>query len=378
MNVLLISVQNNLDALGTKYLHYYLLNHGYNSTILFLTDFNSEDKNTLETIRNFVNDREPGFIGISMMSLEYYKSRDITMYLKENGCEIPVVWGGIHPSIDPEMCLKYADYVCIGEGEKTIVDIADAVKNKKTLNTINNLCYTDNGTLRRNPLYPRIADLDEIPYYDHLPVNSYIYDNDTISQLDRKLFKRHARYLGTTYTIISSRGCPFSCTFCCNNFLSRLYDSKKIRRRSKENILAELEKAKQDHPELEYVNFLDDCFLAANRTYLEELAELYKEKIGLPFIARGIPIFIKHDQLNYLKDAGLAWLSLGLQSGSDRICTEIYKRKSLKKDFLRAAKIVNDLDIAVFYDVITDNPFETEEDALDTIETLIETPKPIK
>lgn len=376
MNILLISIQKDLDIIGLKYLHYYLSKNSYNSFLLHLPYFNPNNDDVLENIRKFVLEIDPKLIGISLMSVEYSHACDLTKYLKNNFESMPIIWGGIHPTISPEGCLDYADYVCIGEGERTTLDFANAINKNENIKTIKNLCYRENGRIKKNPLYPLIENLDEIPSYDHIPINSFIQENKRILPLDKKLFKRAARYLGTTYSVISSRGCPFSCTYCCNNFISRLYESKKVRRRSIWNIIPELKEAVDDNPEIEYINFQDDCFLACSNEYLREFCQAYKEKIRKPFIARSIPIYITRDKIKSLKDAGLAWISLGLQSGSDRTLKEIYKRKSLKADFLKAARIISDFNIAAFYDVILDNPFENEEDKLETVKTLIETPKP--
>ncbi|NQT46027.1 MAG: cobalamin B12-binding domain-containing protein [Candidatus Omnitrophica bacterium] len=377
MNILLISVQKDLDIVGLKYLHYYLLKNGYNSRLLHLPNFNLNDNNTVENIDKFVREINPMLIGISLMSIEYYNARALTMYLKSNFKSIPVIWGGIHPTVCPEMCLDYADYICIGEGERTIIDLAKAIKNNENLKTINNLCYLENGQVEKNELYPLIEDLNEIPSYDHIPVNSFIQgENKRIVPIGKKVFKKYARYKGTVYDIMSSRGCPFSCTYCCNNSIDKLYQTKKVRRRSVENLIFELEKAINDNPGIEYINFQDDCFLACNDEYLKKFCEIYKEKINKPFIAAVIPIYVTRNKIKYIKDAGLAWISLGLQSGSDRVCKEIYKRKSLKADFLKAAGIIKDFNIAAIYDIILDNPFENEEDKFETIQTLIETPKP--
>ncbi|MEW5818240.1 MAG: radical SAM protein, partial [Spirochaetota bacterium] len=349
MGILLISLQKDLDILGLKYLHYSLLNKSYDSLFLCLPAFNPNNAKALEQIREFVLDHSPGLIGISLMSVEYDNACSLTAYLKSCFPSIPIIWGGIHPTIAPEMCLDYADYVCIGEGERTILDAAGAIDRNESLTNINNLCFKTHGQLKKNPLYPLIESLDEIPFYDHIPVHCYIQDHKGILPVSKRSFQKHARYSGTTYSVMSSRGCPFSCTYCCNNFISRLYGSKKVRRRSIGNVISELERAVQNNPEIEYINFQDDCFLACTGEYLREFCEAYQEKVKKPFIVRSIPTYITWDKMESLKRAGLAWISVGLQSGSDRVCREIYQRRSLKADFLKAAGLIRDFQIAAFY-----------------------------
>ncbi|MCQ9207645.1 MAG: B12-binding domain-containing radical SAM protein [Omnitrophica bacterium] len=376
MKTLLVSLQKDMNAVGLKYLHFYLLKKEYNSHILFLPNFNPADINHLEAIRCFVREINPGLIGISLMSTEYYKARSLTRYLKNHVPSVPVIWGGIHPTISPEHCLECADYVCIGEGERTIVAIVEAISAGKDIKRINNLCYLEGGAIRRNALNPLVDNLDEIVSHEQVPQNSYILANGGVRQFNRKLFMTYDRYLGKSYITRIGRGCFFSCTYCCNNFITRLYGSNRIRKRSMPNVIEELAKALKDSPQTEYFGFMDDCFLAYGDEYLREFCRIYKERIGKPFAIQAIPVFITRDKLEILKDAGLAWISVGLQSGSDRVCKEVYKRKSLRSHFLKASSVINDLGIAAYYDLILDNPFETEKDSLETIETLIETPKP--
>lgn len=375
-DILLISLQKDIDITGLKSLHYSLLRNSYKSLLLFLPDFQEQDK-SLEHIASFVQLHSPSIIGLSLMSHEYTGACHLTKYFKTHFPQTPIMWGGIHPTLAPEECLQYADYVCIGEGEQTILDVARNVKNGNIdLKQINNLCYKESDNIKCNSLYPLIDDLDKLPFSDHLPKYSYIRTAKKIIPLTQRIFRKYARHAGTNYCIMSSRGCPFSCTYCCNNAINRLYNSNKVRHRSVANVISEIEQAVHDNPYIQYINFLDDSFLSMGNEYLQEFCLQYKQKINKPFIIRSIPVFINREKIQALKTAGIGWISLGLQSGSDRTCRDIYKRKSLKSDFLNATQIIKDYDIAAIYDVILDNPFETEEDQWETIHALIETPKP--
>jgi len=377
MNTLLISLQEDLDVPGLKSLHYILLKNGYNSALLHLPRFNFDNPAGMSNIGRFIRRNSPAFIGISLMSLEYYNACKLTAYLKSNFKSIPVIWGGAHPTFSLEMCVGHVDYACVGECENVILDIAKAVENGADLRAVNNICYKSSEGIIKNKLYPLVDDLDSIPAYDHLPVNSFIRGSGgDIVNLDRKNFRKYARYKGTTYSIMSSRGCPFSCSYCCNSYLANLYQTKKIRRRSVETIISELEKGVGDNPEIKCIIFQDDCFMSCDNDYLEDFCRLYKKRVKRPFHVRAIPIFVNQNKIKSLKEAGLSWINLGLQSGSDRVCGDIYKRKSLKDDFLKAAAIIKSFKIAPLYDVILDNPFEADEDRFHTVRTLAETPRP--
>jgi radical SAM superfamily enzyme YgiQ (UPF0313 family) len=376
MNILLISLQKDPNVIGAKYLHYYLLNHNYNSTMLFLPKYRRRDKNII-SIKKFINKVNPEFIGFSLMSEEYIPARHLTISLKKDFKSIPIIWGGIHPTISPEECLNCADYVCVGEGEKTILDVANAINKGKTLENINNLCYIKNNKLIKNRLYPLITDLDSIPIFEHIPANSYIQEkNCNIIKLTKKVFNKYDRFRGLSYDVMTSRGCTFSCTYCCNNFISKLYNTKKIRRRSLDNTIFELKKAIADNPEIDLINFTDDCLLSGSDDTIKEFCKVYKKEIKKPFFIKSMPIYINETKIKHLKYAGLVWVEVGLQSGSDRTCKDIFHRKSFQSDFLNAAKILHKYEVAPYYDIILDNPFESDEDRIETIKAIIKIKKP--
>jgi hypothetical protein len=131
-----------------------------------------------------------------------------------------------------------------------------------------------------------------------------------------------------------------------------------------------------DHPQIKYINFQDDCFLACSDAYLEEFCTAYRRHVDRSFIVRCIPSFVNADRLKKLKDAGLAWMSLGLQSGSDRVLADVYNRRSTSEQFLAAARLVHKAGIAAYYDVILDNPLENDEDRYKTIDVLTAAPRP--
>lgn len=378
MDALLCTTQRDLDTIGIKYLHYYLLAQGYDSGLLYLPEYDSRDSNKLKNIRRFIDKARPKLIGISLMSTEYNNVRHLTEYIKENFRSLPVIWGGIHPTIAPEMCLENADYVCIGEGERTLSELTGAIVKGRDedIPGIKNLCYRRDGRIIKNDLHQLLDNLDGLPLCEQVARSGYIQHRGHIVPLSRDAFRKYARYSGTVYSIITSRGCPFSCTYCCNNVLSRLYHGNRTRRRSAANVISELRQAVADNPRIEYVNFQDDCFLSCTGEYLEDLCKAYKKEVRRPFIIRSVPVNINREKMEYLKSAGLGWISVGLQSGSDRVCGDIYHRRFLKKDFLNAARLIKEYDVAAFYDVILDNPFEKDDDRIETISALIELPKP--
>lgn len=376
-SVVLFSLQVDLSTIGVKYLHYRLLKEGYDSRLLHLPHFRSEDTAALSKIEDFVKKLGPLFMGFSLMSVEYPRARELSFYLKEKFPDIPVIWGGMHPTTAPESCLPPADYVCVGEGDRSIVDFADALYKGLGPRSVNNLCYLENGHLKQNPLYPLVTDLDGLSHPHHISRASYVQEEDgSIGKVDKGGLHRHGRYQGRFYDVLTSRGCPFSCTYCCNSYLSRLYGGGSVRQRSMESIIAELERAVKENDMIDLVNFQDENFLSYDRDFIKEFCAAYKEKVAKPFMFACIPSFVKRDKIGLLKDAGLSWVRMGLQSGSDRVCKDIYRRASYKKHFLEAMQIMREHRVGVYCDVILDNPLETEEDCLGTARALKEAARP--
>lgn len=377
MRLLLISLQEIPDVLGLKGLHYYLRAQGIDSHLLLLPRFDAGDERGRACLGRFVEEHRPGLVGVGLMSVEYRRARALTRTLRELGCVAPVVWGGIHPTLDPEPCLADADYVCVGEGERCLLELIEHLEHRRPLRAVSNLAYCDEDGVQRNPLAPLITELDSLPSYEHVPVSTSLQERSgRIVDYDRRVHRRWSRYRGTIYNIVGTRGCPYACTYCCNNYLGQLYQTRRVRRRSAAHILAELERALGDHPELQYVNFQDDSFLSQSDEALERFCAGYRRRVGRPFIVRAQPSSVTQRKLTALTDAGLAWISMGLQSGSDRVNREIFGRRVPRETFLRVARQIHQHGLAAFYDVILDNPFETDEDRLETVQTLARIPRP--
>ena len=203
-------------------------------------------------------------------------------------------------------------------------------------------------------------------------------NNDAVVPLTRKLFYRYCLHSECGYyDIIASRGCPMSCTYCCNSIFHKIYRNKGniLRYRSVEHVISELKYVTDNFPEVKFFNIHDDAFGAASEGYIYSFCKAYKEKIGLPFHIRIIPTMINERKIALLKDAGLFSGVMGLQ-GSDRMNLEIYKRPTTRRSFIDVANILHKNKVIGRYDVIIDNPYSSEEDEVEAIKTFTKIPKP--
>lgn len=376
MKVTLISPHPDIQAIGIRTLSASLKREGYDVQILFLPRYfmdRYEDK-TLNEVAKL--SRTSDLIGISLMTNFFDNAVQLTGKLKET-LSVPVLWGGIHPTIRPAECLDYADIVCMGEGEKALVELARRIKDGQDYHDVQNMAFKNNKNIRINKIRPLIQDLDSIPFPDYNYETHYILDGSDIHKMDENLLKEH---LGGVYMTMPTRGCPFGCTYCCNNTLNKMYPNQNpIRKRNPDNIIKELVEAKSKLPFIECIKFDDDAFFIYTIEEIREFCEKYKRNIGLPlFITGSTPSTLTKEKLSLLVDAGLKSIRMGIQTGSERT-KRLYNRHHSNQQVEKATKIINEFKDKIetpLYDIILDNPWETEEDLIETLMFLAKLPTP--
>jgi len=359
---------------GLKYIAANVRSHGHDAQILLLPGY--LDPTLHPGIESFVRTYKPDLIGIGLMSIEYYPAKNLSRLLKEK-FSTPVIWGGLHVILKPEECIRYADYVCCGEGENAVVSLLDHLRDKgrDSIPDIPNIWVNDNGTIIRRDAFPEV-DLDSLPVIEYLPDYFYGFHKGRIINFahDPKLFRSYALYGGTCHMMITTRGCPFYCGYCANAYTMTVF-GKKIRKRSVESCIEELKLVKKD-PYVIYINFEDDWFFSHDYEWMRKFSEEYKKHINLPFMVRVFPGVLDREKLFMLRDAGLSLVIMGVQSGSDRVNFEIYNRKVKFSSVKKAANLLNESKVAPYYEMIVDNPYETEEDEMESIRSMAQLKKP--
>ncbi len=375
MKLLLISLQSNAYVTGLKYVAANASAQGHDVRILFLSGYLKADLNP--ALEEFINNFKPDLIGISLMSIEFYPAKNLTRLIKEK-FDVPVIWGGVHAIIKPEECIRYADYVCTGEGEHAVVSLLEHLRDraKEAPPEIRGVWVNLKGNIIKRPVAEPEMDLDRLPFQEYLPDYFYGFHNNRIYNFaqNQRLFREYALYGGTCHMMITTRGCPFQCSYCGNSAFMSVY-GRKVRERSVKNVIDEIVEVKKNSFVL-YINFQDDCFFTHSREWVEEFCRLYKKQIGLPFVARVIPTMLDREKLFMLAEAGLSWIVMGIQSGSDRVNFEVYNRKIRFPAVKKAADLISETHAAAFYEMIVDNPYETEQEKIETINAIATLKKP--
>jgi len=392
--VVLISLYNRDMAFGVRSLSSVLNRSGHHCDIIFFKQMTtgSDPSQCLEInpnsnfytpytdveidlLINKIKEISPQLIGLSVISSFFNLAGVITGKIKKE-MGVPVIWGGIHPTISPEESINSADIICVGEGEGAVLDLADAIHEGKDFTHIKNLWLTKTtGEIFRNELRPVITELDALGFPDNDSSQKFYIDFDQCRDIPFEADE----HFGDTYNLMTSRGCPYNCTYCCNQILNKIYHGKgpRIRRRSPQSIIDEILHMLKLNYKFSYIHFWDDVF-TFDKEWINEFSRLYAQKIALPFTCYAHPEYTDNEILKKLKSAGLFSVNLGIQTGSEATSLELYKRQTNRQKIIEAASSLKDLGIFPWYDLIVDNPYENENDYRSTLELMLSLPQPFE
>ena len=367
----------SVENAGIRYVSAALKRAGFETTIIFLRDW-VHNRLSMPTDAEFndairiLRERRCDAVGIGLMSSLYPMALEATRRIKTALPQLPVVWGGIHPTSAPEDCIPDVDYLCIGEGEMAAIDLFTALRDGGDTTNIPNIWANLGGEIFRNSPRPLIQDLDWLPYPDTVDENKFYIEGPRIR--NEEPWKRTAEY-----RIYFSRGCPYNCSYCYVSILRDVYNEKGkkfYRARSVEHIMGELRQIQQTFPKIARVKIDDDTSFAFGDSWMEEFLQRYPVEVGIPFECLLIPPMMRPDMLARLQKAGLVRVQTGIESGSSKESKEIHNRSPGNTSIMRFAEANKELKLNVVYDVIIDNPHATEEMKLETAEFLLELPTP--
>jgi anaerobic magnesium-protoporphyrin IX monomethyl ester cyclase len=311
---------------------------------------------------------KPDLIGLSLTSLTMKPAAEVTARIKQR-FDVPVIWGGAGPTIEPDWALEHADLVCKGEGEELIVELADRLDAGADYGDLPALCLKRNGEIIRNP-DRALPELEKIAIPD-FERSRTIHIND-----DQLAYDVYPLVLGTQYPIMTQRGCPFSCSFCIESVYQDMFGKKgSLRRRSVDVVIEELVTVKRTLG-IRSVMFYDDVF-TVNPRWLREFAPRYKREVGLPFWCYTYPTTTRKDDILLLKDAGLKSITMGIQSGSEEMLDHFHRPVAQEKA-IEAARIIVDCGVECYFDLITKVHFEKEEHLRQTFDFLLDLPREVR
>jgi len=162
------------------------------------------------------------------------------------------------------------------------------------------------------------------------------------------------------------RGCPYSCTYCCNHFWHKFYNYKNYRNKSVEKFIEEVKFMKEKY-NLEYVYLASETFLASPKERFDKFIELWKKEIGIPFWVQTRPETVDEYRISALKDVGVHSVGIGVESGSPEM-RKVLNRVMTNDQIIKAFEILNKYNMKTGVNVIIGFPGETREQIFETIE----------
>ncbi len=390
MKLTLISPTSDIICFGIRNLAAILEPQGVETQLIFLPDPESEENEktdekyrysdgTLDNVAQLCQGSD--LVGISLYSSNVQNAIQITGRLK-NDFNVPIIWGGKHPTAMPEMALEHADIVAIGESEIPMVELLRKMQSGYDYHGVKGFWFKQNGCIIKNPVGALVKNLDDIPILEFVSDSQYVWDKkeNTLLPMDKSVlerFRKNNPFIdGKVYHVMTSRGCPFSCSYCYT--YKNLYRGQKyVRRRSVEDVIEELSMVKDRYNNINLISIVDDEFFSADIEYIQSFCELYKQRVNLPFHCLCHPAMITGEKLEYLVNAGLSVTQMGIQTGSERT-KKLYSRHVSNEKTLQAIRLINKYkhSILASYDFIIDNPYEQQQDLVDTIKFIVQFPEP--
>jgi len=314
-----------LDIAITQLATYVNCNEKHTAEICDLT---FHRKNWVKHLNKHIEKFKPDICGISCNTLYLRYNKMVANAIKQKN-NIPIIFGGYHTSIYPEKTLKYksVDYICIGDGEKLIVDLLNNLKNKNYYPDIPGLGYKRNSELVINPGGSFIEDINSLPTPDW----------DLWEDLEKYFY-----FLGMLY-VIGTRGCPYKCTYCDAHGISNAVKGNYYRIISPKKYVEQLNYYYEKYKDKNLRLFqMFDQVLTLDKKWVKEFCEEYI-KIGLhkkiKFSTFSRIDNLDKDKIEMLGNAGCALLRVGIEAGNDFIRNEVYKKKISKEKIREIFKL---------------------------------------
>lgn len=346
--IALVRVESDtvIHPLGLIYLAGSLKTSGYDVRVFNI--FKDEMARTIDDII----DMKPLFVGFSTLTgLQTKYTHQMSGAIRQRDGNIKIVWGGVHPTLLPEDCLKEScvDIVCMGEGEELIVELAQRLSCANPLEGMDGIGYKKDGKFIIGKRKPFLNELDK-----YRPDWSMVDD-----------FERCVTVLPDgrrQVDFVTSRGCPYNCSFCYN----LKFNERKWRKHSFEYVVGQIGYLKNNH-DIRAIQFHDDNFFVD----MDRAFGILDRLKSIDVIATSCMIRLEvldEDILNRLRGLGVRRIFVGIEAGSERVLKLINKgltRELILEKFRLLSKFS---DIAVTAATIIGFPTETWNEICQTVD----------
>lgn len=348
----------NEVPLGLLYLSSVLKKEGHKTRLLSLNSCRTTAGDTPQTaleksLREQLTYFVPDMVGFSVMSTAVDMCLRLARIAKERGCF--VIFGGPHPTVDPEGTItqEAVDAICIGEGEHALLELVTRLNANQDITNIQNMWVKDRDRIHKNGIRSLIGDLDSLPFPDR--------DILDLENLDPKSME----FRGANF--VTGRGCPYKCSYCINAHLRTLYHGNRnfVRFREIPAVIAEIKYVVQKFKPSKVV-FSDEIF-TLKKQRLIAFCETYAREVALPFYCQSRANTIDEEVAVALKVANCELINIGIESGNEYIRNTILNRKMSESTIKRAFRLLKKAGIQTGTFTMIGMPFESEAMIRETI-----------
>ena len=340
---------------GISYISSLLKEQGHSTKLVILSRMLGRTNKRIinKAIQNF----SPQVICFTAVSSEYRFIADMAGYVKANHPQIYLLAGGTHTSLKPEeVIVDSFDGLCRGEGEYATLELVKQIERGILPSNISNLWIKHKDKIEKNPLRPFLNELDSLPFPDRKMWEEWIEADEDIS-----------------HSVLLGRGCPFECTYCCNHALKRIASGNYVRFRSTDNILAEIRQLTSQYPKKKYI-YLEVETIGADKQWALELCSrlqdfnaTLRKPLSFGINLRLTPNLDYEELFAAFRKSNFKDINIGLESGSERIRREIFRRNYSNENIINAVQLARKYDLQInFYNLIG-VPGETIDDFKETV-----------
>ncbi len=327
--------------LGLLYVATMLQNDGDSVQVL---DFSAESYDEQKLITAV---QQADVIGMSVLSSSLTEVKKLIQLIKQHEPDLPVIIGGPHCTLLPEKSLEETEATIgvQGDCETLLTDLKKALNNEKDFSEIPGVFHQSIHGIKHGPAPQLMKDLDNIPFPARQLVKHYTYGRE---------YNPHLK-AGEFTSIITSRGCPYSCRFCSRGSITM----QRYRTRSTENIIAELKEIQQQG--YRHVVFSDDCFPANKKQATSLFEAIIHENLSLKFSVTATRVDLADKELyKKMRQAGVTHIQFGLESGNQDVL-DFYHKNTTVDTIRKAVQLSHDTGFFTIGSFIFGAPFETAE-----------------
>lgn len=308
-------------------------------------------------LENLTNEFSPDLLAATCTESTFEGTVNLLKYIRHH--RIPTIIGGVFPTFAPEIAISYPeiDMICIGEGERAIVELVQKMREKEDYSHVSNLWVKQKDEqIIKNPLVP-LVNLDDNPLLD-----MGIFE-------EARFYRSMGGEIYKMFPVETHRGCVYSCGFCNSPLQNKMYKGKTNQIFFRDKSIPKVHEEISYYQSLsaEYLFFWADNFFAYPQKEIDEFCEMYAD-FKFPFYCQSHPETLSIEKVKRLKAVGMQRIGIGIEHGNEKFRREVVNRNYSNKMLIDKLRLLTELAVEYSVNNIIGFPDETPELVMDTVE----------